>query len=90
MLSQQFIPQAEDLETPLDKTEVITKEKITNEKFALKFEAKISAIKSCIDCEFSEVNKNINLVSENMNQLSKMFDSIQKDHSLLLNENQFS
>ena len=29
----------------------------------------------------------INLVSENMNQLSKMFDTIQKDRSLQLNEN---
>ena len=86
-LSQQFIPQAKDLETPLDKIEVITRDKITNEKFALKFEAKISAIKNYIDCEFSEVNKKINSVSENMNQLSKMFDTIQKDRSLLLNEN---
>ena len=75
MLSQQFIPQAEDLETPLDKIEGITKDKITNEKFALKFEAQISAIKHYIDYEFCEVNKKINLVSGNMNQLSKMFDT---------------
>ena len=31
ILSQQFIPQAKDLETPLDKIEVITRDKITNE-----------------------------------------------------------
>ena len=73
--------------SPLDKIELIAREKITNEKFALKFEAKISAIKNYIDCEFSEVNKKINSVSENMNQPSKMFDTIQKDRSLLLNEN---
>ena len=63
ILSQQLIPQAKDLETPLDKTEVITRDKITNEKFALKFKAKISAIKNYIDFEFSEVNKKINSVS---------------------------
>ena len=44
-------------------------------------------MKNYIDCEFSGVNKKINSVSENTNQLSKMFDTIKKDHSLLLNEN---
>ena len=87
MFSQQFIPQVECLETPLDKIEVLTKDKITNEKFALKFEAEISAMKNYIDCEFSEVSKKVNVFSENINQLSKMFDTIQKDRSLLLNEN---
>ena len=87
ILSQQFIPQAKDLETPLDKIELITRDKITIEKFTLKFEAKTSALKNYIDSEFSEVNKMINSVSENMNQLSKMFDTIQKDRSLQLNEN---
>ena len=52
-----------------------------------KFEAKLSAIKNYIDYEFSGVNKKINSVSENMNQLLKMFDTIQKECSLLLNEN---
>ena len=85
ILSQQFIPQATDLETPLDKTEVITRGKITNENFAVKFEAKMSAIKNYVEFEFSEVNKKINSVSENMNQLSKMFDIIKKDRSLVLN-----
>ena len=87
MLSQQLIPQAKDFEIHLDKVEVITRDKITNGKFALKFEAKIYAIKNYIDWEFSEVNKKINLVFEIMNQLSKMFDTIQKDRSVLLNEN---
>ena len=32
ILSQQSIPQAKDLEIPLDKIEVITRDKITNEK----------------------------------------------------------
>ena len=45
ILSQQFLPQAGDIETPLDKIEVITRDKIINEKFALKFKAKLSAIK---------------------------------------------
>ena len=44
-------------------------------------------MKNCIDCEFSEVNKKINSVSDNMNHLSKIYDTIQKDRSLLLNEN---
>ena len=87
ILSQQFITQAKDLETPLDKIELITRDKITNETFTLKFEAKISAITNYIDCEFSEISKIKNSVSENMNQLSKMFDTIQKDRSLQLNEN---
>ena len=72
ILSHQFIPEAKDLETPLDKIELITKDKITNEKFALKFEAKISSTKKYIDCEFSEVNKKINSVSENMTQFKKI------------------
>ena len=50
MSSQQFIPQAKDFETALDKVEVITRDKIKNEKFALKFEAKISAIKNYAYC----------------------------------------
>ena len=72
ILSHQFNPQAKDLETPLDKIELITKDKITNEKFALKFEAKISSTKKYIDCEFSEVNKKTNSVSENMTQFKKI------------------
>ena len=72
ILSQQFIPQAKDLETSLDKIEAITRDKITNEKFALKFEAKISSTKKYIDCEFSEVNKKTNSVSENMTQFKKI------------------
>ena len=50
MSSQQFIPQAKDFETALDKVEVITRDKTKNEKFALKFEAKISAIKNYAYC----------------------------------------
>ena len=49
MLDQSSNPAARDIERPCDKIENITRETVTNEKLALKFEAKISAMKNYID-----------------------------------------
>ena len=87
MLDQSSNPPARDIERPCDKIENITRETVTNEKLALKFEAKISAMKNYIDCELSEVTKKLDSFSESVNQLSKMSDIFKKEHSLLLNEN---
>ena len=87
MLDQSSNPPARDIERPCDKIENITRETVTNEKLALKFKAKISAMKNYIDCELSEVTKKLESFSESVNQLSKMSDIFKKEHSLLLNEN---
>ena len=87
MLDQSSNPPDRDIDRPCDKIENITRETVTNEKLALKFEAKISAMKNYIDCELSEVTKKLDSFSESVNQLSKMSDIFKKEHSLLLNEN---
>ena len=87
MLDQSSNPPARDTERPCDKTENKTRETVTNEKLALKFEAKISTMKNYIDCELSEVTKKLDSFSKSVNQLSKMSDIFKKEHSLLLNEN---
>ena len=68
MLDQSSNPPARDIERPCDKIENITRETVTNEKLALKFEAKISAMKNYIDCELSEVTKKLDSFSESVNQ----------------------
>ena len=86
MLTQPPIPIAKDLETPTEKVEVVTKDNVVNEKITLKFEAKISAIKNYIGCEFSEINKKLNLFSESMNKLSKTFEIHKTNHTSILGE----
>ena len=86
ILTQPPIPIAKDLETPTEKGEVVTKDNVVNEKITLKFEAKISAIKNYIDCEFSEINKKLNLFSESMNKLSKTFEIHKTNHTSILGE----
>ena len=82
MLDQSSNPPVRDIEKPRDKTESITRETVTNEKLALKFEAKISAMKNYIHFELSEVTKKLDSFSESVNQLSKMSDIFKKEHSL--------
>ena len=86
MLTQPPTPIAKDLETPTGKVEVVTKDNVVNEKITLKFEAKISAIKNYIDCEFSEINKKLNLFSESMNKLLKTFEIHKTNHTSILGE----
>ena len=86
VIYQPPIPIAKDLETPTEKVEVVAKDNVVNEKITLKFEAEISAIKNYIDCEFSEINKKLNLLSESMNKLSKTFEIHKTNHTSILGE----
>ena len=47
-------------------------------KNMLKTKAKISALRSFIDCEISEINKKVNSFSETLNQILKDLEKMQK------------
>ena len=85
--SHPSIPNIKNVNTPVEKTVNTNEDKTSHEKHMLKTEAKISALRSFIDCEISEIDKKVNSFSETLNQILKDLEKMQKDHTLLLREN---
>ena len=81
IFSQPSIPNIKNVNTPVEKTVNTNEDKTSNEKHMLKTEAKISALRSFIDCAISEIDKKVNSFSETLNQILKDLGKTQKYHT---------